>query len=190
MTFCRAERIHVDLMTFNRTTAARNESLTSESTMPLSNTSRMRRTVASCACLFKFIGGILSIPLDIACGLNQNGTPRLDALRDRSTYHKTRTDHPICSEWLLKILNNPVRLSWLSVFESTKPSVTNNRKSSKSTTYLQTPGHPDHPSKLQGKRQPHRPWDPRPALSQLRPHPEYTAQGRWVGENDKCTILR
>ena len=67
MTFRRTERIHVDLKTFNRTAVEFVvDALASESVIPLSSTSRMRRTVASCACLLRLIGGILNIPLDIA----------------------------------------------------------------------------------------------------------------------------
>ena len=72
--------------------------------------------VASCDCLFRLIGGTLSMPFDIACGLDGGLSKRR---RDASVAHlMTRTDQPRLTGSELSTSSNSVRFSGVSVLES------------------------------------------------------------------------
>lgn len=92
---------------------------TSDSSMPLSRTSRIKRIVASCDCLLRLVGGLRSMPLEIACGLYHNQS-KLHMTRD-TTCLMTLTDQAKFSGSELRVLNNDDLISWVKVFESVLP---------------------------------------------------------------------
>ena len=94
---------------------------TSDSCTPRRSISRMSKMVASCDCLFKFVGGIFNIPRDIACGLaNRRSTFALQWRRGRRTHLMTWTDHPRFAESEFNTPSNSVLFSGVKVLESTE----------------------------------------------------------------------
>jgi len=75
--------------------------------------------VASCDCLFKFVGGTFNIPLDIACGL-ANGRLTFSLGEHGQTHLMTWTDHPRFAASELSTPSSSVLFSGVSVLESMK----------------------------------------------------------------------
>ena len=89
---------------------------TSDNSMPLLIISRINKMVASCDCLLRFIGGLRSIPLEMACGLHHNQSKPQKAQDAASLM--TLTDQAKFSGSELRVVNNDDLISWVKVFES------------------------------------------------------------------------
>lgn len=90
---------------------------TSDNSMSRWRTSRIRRTVASSDWRFKLVGGRRSIPLEMACGLEQqlmNDRPSLV----RCTHLTTLTDQARFSGFELNVVSSVDLVSAVRTFES------------------------------------------------------------------------